>query len=107
MRPAPTALITMPATLNATPPKACCGIASSMSHLVKSGGRRPRIDPARMHASTSASLRQYGMKKAPIRRHSALRLILGLSGLNMFDHIKWVGGPPNISAYDTRDNLVF
>jgi hypothetical protein len=21
----------------------------------------------------------------------------------MFDHIKWVGGPPNISAYDTRD----
>ncbi len=76
-----------------------------MSHLVNSGGSSPRIEPARMHSSTSASLRQYGTKKAPIRRHSALRLIFGLSGLNMFDHIRWVGGPPNISAYDTGDEV--
>jgi hypothetical protein len=47
-----------------------------------------------MQSNTSTFCRQYGMKKAQIRRQLTRPRIRGFSGLNMLDHIKWTGGPP-------------
>src|ERR1700722_15731173 len=94
MMPLETALATMPPTLNATRPISCLGIASSMIHLANSGGKRPMIEPTTMQRSVSASCFQYGKKKEPSRFQSTLRSIFGRSGLNIWDHIMWLGPPP-------------
>ncbi len=65
-----------------------------MIHFANSGGKRPMTEPATMQINVRTSCFQYGKKNDPKRFQSTLRSIFGLSGLNIDDHIMWLGPPP-------------
>src|SRR5580692_10804277 len=101
MMPLEIALTAIPPTLNATKPIECCGMASSMIHFANRGGSRPITEPTMMQIRVSTSCFQYGKKNDPNRFQSTLRSIFGLSGLNIEDHIMWLGPPlPSIRNYN-------